>query len=194
VVAVAAAGGWVLTHRGGGAPGGPAQASQHQPGGSHQVKVLKPVGASGFDPLSTSAQDPSNENASEAQYAIDASPRSAWHTQWYATARFGDLKAGTGLLLDMGKAVRLSSVTVSLGADRGANVRIELGNSDARSPATLGSFKTVSRAGNLAGTHTFAVSSATKGRYVLIWFTKLPPHSSGQFEAAVFNVIVRGSH
>jgi hypothetical protein len=194
VVAVAAAGGWVLTHRGGGAAGGSAQAGQHLRSASHQVQVLKPVGASGFDPLSTSAQDPSNENSSQAQYAIDPSPRSAWHTQWYATARFGSLKAGTGLVLDMGRAVRLSSVKVTFGTASGANVRIELGNSDTRSPATLGSFKTVAKANNVVGAHTFAVSSAAEGRYVLIWFTKLPPHSSGQFEAAVFNVIVRGSH
>ena len=45
------------------------------------------------------------------------------------------------------------------------------------------------------GTQTFQASSAAKGRYVLIWFTKLPPQpgSGNQFEAFVYNVVVRGS-
>jgi hypothetical protein len=193
VLAVAAAGGWVLTHRGGIAPGGPAHASQYPSSTSDLMSVLKPVVASGFDPLSTPVQDPSNENTNEARYAIDSNPGSAWHTQWYATARFGHTKAGTGLMLDMGRAVRLSSVTVTFGAVPGANVRVELGNSVTRSPATLASFKTVATADNAVGRHTFAVSSKAAGRYVLIWFTKLPPNSAGKFEAAVFNVIVRGS-
>jgi hypothetical protein len=40
------------------------------------------------------------------------------------------------------------------------------------------------------------VSSKATGRYVLIWFTKLPPKSSGsasQYEAQIFNIVARGS-
>jgi hypothetical protein len=46
-----------------------------------------------------------------------------------------------------------------------------------------------------AGPVTFQASGAAKGRYVLIWFTKLPPlqGSNNQFEALVYNVLVRGS-
>ncbi len=43
--------------------------------------------------------------------AIDASATTAWQTQWYATAEFGSLKTGTGLLVDMGRPVRITSVT-----------------------------------------------------------------------------------
>ena len=49
----------------------------------------------------------------------------------------------------------------------------------------------------MGGTHTFTVHSSATGRYVLIWFTKLPPQSAGstsQFQAKIYNVIVRGSH
>jgi hypothetical protein len=34
----------------------------------------------------------------------------------------------------------------------------------------------------------------SRGRYVLIWFTKLPPAGPGQFAAQIFTVVVRGSY
>jgi hypothetical protein len=39
------------------------------------------------------------------------------------------------------------------------------------------------------------VTSAARGRYVMIWFTSLPPMagSTNQYEAQVYNVVVRGS-
>jgi hypothetical protein len=156
--------------------------------------VLAPVRALGFDPLSSTADDPGNENSNEARYAIDREPGTAWHTQWYATARFGQTKTGTGLILDMGRPVRLSQVKVTFGATPGANVRIELGSSDSRSQATLRTFTTVARATGAGGTHTFPVTSTATGRYVLIWFTRLPPNSAGQYEADVYSVTVKGSH
>jgi hypothetical protein len=96
----------------------------------------------------------------------------------------------------MGKPVRLSSVRVTFGSIPGADVSIEVGNSNVRAQSTLSSFTTVASATGVAGTHTFAVSSKATGRYVLIWFTKLPPKSSGsasQYEAQIFNIVARGS-
>jgi hypothetical protein len=34
---------------------------------------------------------------------------------------------------------------------------------------------------------------ARNSRYVLIWFTKLPPDAAGTFQATVYNVSVEGS-
>jgi hypothetical protein len=46
-----------------------------------------------------------------------------------------------------------------------------------------------------SGTQTFQASGSASGRYVLIWFTKLPPlqGSNGQFEAFIYNVVLHGS-
>lgn len=160
------------------------------------VTVLKPASAQGYDPLSSVADDPGNENTGQARYAIDGSPATAWHTQYYLdNPRFGGLKNGTGLILDMGRAVRLSSVTVSFGPVPGANAQIKVGNSGHRSLAALRTFTTVSRQSGVGGTVTFREYSAITGRYVLIWFTRLPPRtagSTGSYEAEIFNVTVRG--
>ena len=70
------------------------------------MRVLKPLSAGGFDPLSTVANDPGNENTGQARFVIDGDPATAWHTQYYlGNPRFGGLKSGTGLILDMGRPV-----------------------------------------------------------------------------------------
>jgi serine/threonine protein kinase len=159
--------------------------------------VLTPVAAAGFDPLSSPAEDPGNENTGEAHFAVDGNPATAWHTQYYlGNPRFGGLKSGTGLLLGMGRRVRVSSVTVTLGPVPGADLRVEVGNSDTRAPATLRGFTTVARHRNAGGTVTFTARAAAEGRFVLLWFTRLPPQapgSTGLFQAEIFNVVVRGS-
>lgn len=180
-------------------PGGSAR---HQASGHHRVKkivptasssTLVPVKATGFDPLTSAKDDKSNENTQYAAYAIDSDMRSAWDSQWYKTAEFGGLKAGAGLLLDMGKPVTFRSVLVTFGSLPGANVSLLVGNSATRSAANLQSMTTVATQNDVSGPVTFRITSSTTGRFLVIWFTKLPPKPGGHwFMAAVYNVVVRG--
>jgi hypothetical protein len=152
------------------------------------AQVLKPIGAKGV-----------SEPSTKAALAIDGSPATAWSTQYYlGNPRFGGLKNGSGLLVDMGKTVKLSSVTVTFGSTPGANVSIMIGNDGSADSASVGSFATVAQQDGVpGGTTTFDVHSSASGRYVLIWFTKLPPKAdggpSGSFGASIFNIIVKGS-
>lgn len=181
-------------------PGGSAQL---QAAGHHRAKnnvpttsimTLAPVKATGFDPLTSAKDDGSNENTQYAQDAIDPSMGTAWDSQWYKTAEFGGLKAGAGLLLDMGKPVTFRSVLVTFGAIPGADVKLLVGNSVARSAANLESMTTVAAANDVSGPVTFRITSSASGRFLVIWFTKLPPKpgSAHWFMAAVYNVVVRG--
>jgi len=61
------------------------------------ARALTPVSAAAFDPY----DDGQGDNSRLAHLAIDAGPATGWHTDWYATASFGNLKPGTDLLLDM---------------------------------------------------------------------------------------------
>jgi serine/threonine protein kinase len=192
VLAAVAALGWSLSHSSGHTA---AQAGRSQPPSPSTASsvVLKPVQANGFDPLSN---DPGNENNGGAKYAIDSDPSTFWHTDFYLNNPvFGGLKKGTGLILDMGTQVRLSQLTVQFGSKCCANVHIEIGNNNTRSAATLGTFTTVASSSTASGTATFRVSSPVKGRYVLIWFTSLPPMagSSSQYQAQIYDIVVRGS-
>ena len=192
VAAAVGAGVWTLGH-----PGASSATRPPATPGKVAVDLLTPVAAHGFDPLSSVAADPGNENADQAQFAIDGSPTTAWHTQYYVgSPRFGGLKAGTGLILDMGKRVSISSVKVTFGQVPGANVRIEVGNNDTRAPGTLRTFTIVAHRNDIGGIVRFTAHGAPRGRFVLIWFTKLPPRTAGpasQFEAEIFSITVRGS-
>ena len=159
------------------------------------VAALTPVSAHGFDALSSPGHDPGDENDDQAGYAIDGDQATAWSTQHYlASPFFGGLKSGTGLILDMGRLVRLRSVTVTFGAAPGADVAIEIGNDNTLAVATLSTFTTVATADDVGGTHTFTTRSPATGRYVLVWFTKLPPDGHAGYDAQIYNIVVRGSH
>jgi hypothetical protein len=156
--------------------------------------VLKPVSAHGFDALNLS--DPGDENDNQAANAINGNP-AGWTSQDYRTASLGNLKAGTGLILDMGRPIKLSSITVQFGASAGADVQIKMGSSNTRSAANLQSMKTVASADNVGGTFDFRATTAGTGQYIVIWFTKMPPApaSAGSpgFAAQILSIIVRGT-
>jgi hypothetical protein len=112
-----------------------------------------------------------------------------WYSSWYASPEFGNLQSGTGLLLDMGGAVKLSGLRLVLGDPLGADVQVRVGNS-----ATLAGLATAASAADVGGTVRLPVTSAVSGRYVLVWFTKLPPNGQpGQYQVAVYSVTVTGT-
>jgi hypothetical protein len=167
---------------------GTARRSRHHPVSAvtHPAsQVLTPVSAAGFDETSTNAH-----------LAIDGNPSTAWQTQYYiGNPVFGGLKAGSGLILDMGKPVRVQSVQVTFGPVAGANVQIKLGTSNQQGTTAADSMPTIASANDVSGTRTFTATGKVTGRYLLIWFTKLPPKrgTPNQYQAEIFNVVVRGT-
>ena len=128
------------------------------------------------------------DNPELARLAIDGSPATAWHTQWYATAAFGNLKPGTGLLLDMGRPVTITSVQIMLGAMTGADFQLRAGDEP-----VLADLRPVAQATDGGGVITMRPARPAKARYLLLWFTRLPPDSSGTFEAIIYDVRLHGT-
>jgi hypothetical protein len=156
--------------------------------------VLKPVGDTTFNILGS---PPGNtEDPATAGLAIDNSLSTAWSTSYYFQANFGGLKSGTGLLIDMGREVRLSQVTVLFGSQCCTTAEIYLGNSNTMSGDALSNFTKVAPAATSSGEHVYTVTSSATGRYVLIWLTgNLPPMQgqSGKYQALIYNVAIRGN-
>jgi hypothetical protein len=196
IVAAAGIAGWALSHRGAGraAAGLSPTHSTSSPSPSAAASVvLRPVGANSFDIY---GNDNGNEDADGAKYAIDNSSSTFWHTDYYFTyPNFGNLKPGTGLILDMGEQVRLSQVVVQFGTSCCAHVDIEIGNSNDPVPSTLGTFTQVASSVSAFGVTDFNVTSKVTGRYVLIWITRLPPlaGTNNRYEAQIYNVLIHGS-
>jgi hypothetical protein len=156
--------------------------------------VLTPAGVSTFNIFGKPAGN--TEDPESAGQAIDGSLSTSWATSYYlGSPAFGGLKSGTGLLLDMGKAVKLSQVEVLFGSQCCTSAEIYIGNSNAMSQTALNNFTKVAPSATASGSHTFTVNSSATGRYVLIWITSLPPMqgSSGKYQALIYNIVVRGT-
>ena len=147
------------------------------------VQVLTPVKAAAFGPGGTKAGD----NPRHAAAVIDGSHATSWRSDWYTTAAFGNLKPGTGLLLDMGRRVTITSAQIMLGAIRGSDVQLRAGN-----VPVLAGLREVASAAGAGGTVRMRPTAAVRAKYVLIWFTRLPPDATGTFQASVHGVHLHG--
>jgi hypothetical protein len=127
------------------------------------------------------------DNPQDARLAIDHSRATAWTTDWYTSARFGNLYPGTGLLLDMGRPVTITSAQIILGRAPGASFQLRVGSAPA-----LADLPPVAHAAGASGAVRLRLSTPAHGRYVLIWFTRLPVSPDGNFQASVHNVRLEG--
>jgi hypothetical protein len=138
------------------------------------VTDVTPVSATAFGPGGTSDGD----NPQDASLALSGNPATPWHTDWYATAAFGNLKAGTGLLLDLGRTLTITGATIRLGNIPGADFQLRAGTST----ADLATAASDSGAGGLVR---LRLPSPVRAQYLLIWFTLLPPDDDGTYQAYV---------
>jgi hypothetical protein len=88
----------------------------------------------------------------------------------------------------MGNAVTVSSVRLALGSQSGADVQVRVGNSEA-----MADLARVASATDVGSAVRLSVAPPSKGRYVLIWFTRLPPNSQGQYQIDVYGVTIDGT-
>jgi hypothetical protein len=147
------------------------------------VRALAPVRATAYGVSGVGQGD----NPQTAPQAIDRSPATAWRTDWYTSARFGNLYPGTGLLLVMRRPVTVTAARISLGRIPGASLQLRVG-----AAPVLAALRPVAHAADTGGVVRLRLASPAHGRYVLIWFTRLPPKADGTFQASVYNVRLAG--
>ena len=143
------------------------------------MQALTPASVAAFGPRG--GDDPQN-----AALAVRGNPATPWRTDWYTSPSFGNLYAGTGLLLDMGRTVTISSVRLSLGVP-GADLQLRAGGTP-----VLADLHTVATSTGAGGTVELSLTSPAHARYLLIWFTKLPPDNAGTYQASIYRITVRG--
>ena len=153
----------------------PAQARPHS---------LPAVSAAAFSARGGMGQ---GDDPQDARLAIDGLPGTAWHTDWYTTALFGNLYAGTGLIVDMGRPVTITAVRLTLGPAAGAQVAIRVGDRP-----VLADMPRVARSAGPGGVIRMTLARPAKGRYLLVWFTRLPPDPAGTYKAEIYGIGVKG--
>jgi hypothetical protein len=174
VVAVAVIAGIVIAVTRHGGPAGRTSLTT-----STRPVVLRVASASAFAGGGGSADHPE-----EASLAVDGKPSTAWYTQHYASAQFGQLRSGSGLLLDLGRSATVKTVRVTL-AVPGVAVQLKAGDAT----GSLLSAHPVAAAESTGAA--WVVHPDTKARYWLLWFTKLAP-SGGGYRAGVAEVAFTG--
>ena len=147
-----------------------------------RVQALEPVSAVAFGPHGTADGD----NPQIATRVL-TDPAMGWVSQWYATPSFGDLKQGTGLLLDLGRTVTVTTVTLTLGSPPGTSLELRLGAAPDLTALPVVATGTATR-----DQLSLPLASPAKGRYVLLWFTRLPPDDAGTYELFVHQVAIKG--
>jgi len=129
---------------------------------------------------------PDGENPQNAARALSGDAATPWLSDWYASPDFFDLPVGTGLLLDMGRTVSVTSVRVSING-HGADLELRAGSQP--TPAWLPEVAAVSAAGGTVRLHP---NAPVHVRYLLIWFTHLPPDPAGTYQASIYQITVQG--
>jgi hypothetical protein len=189
-VALLAGVGWVLIrHATAGQATGPGRKGAASPAHRSPApqrapwRALHPASAQAFDPYGDGQAD----NNQLAPLTIDRNPATAWHTDWYTTQRFGNLKPGTGLLLTMGHRVTIGRANIRLGRTPGASLQLRAG----ATAASLKDLPVIARETGASGWVRMRFRPV-HARYLLIWFTSLPPDRSGTFQASIFEVRLQG--
>jgi serine/threonine protein kinase len=154
--------------------------------GPKKPAANKPIairGARDFDPFSSDH----SEKPADVGKIYDNDPSTYWQTDFYLSPEFGNLKPGVGVILDLGKVQQVGKATVTFLGD--TSVELRAASADAGSEPT--SFDAYSKVASGSGTNVVLMpDKSLKTRYLLVWLTKLPSDSAGQWRGRVADVKV----
>jgi cytoskeletal protein RodZ len=164
------------------APASPTAAPSTAPASPVAAQALSAASVAAFGPGGAGSGD----NPGQAARAVSGNAATPWTSDWYDTSDFGGLQAGTGLLLDMGRTVTITSVRLALG-NPGGDLQLRVGGTP-----VLAGLRTVAASAGAGGTVQLSLAAPAHARYLLIWFIKLPADSAGTYQASIYDITVRG--
>ncbi|MGP3967859.1 serine/threonine protein kinase [Streptomyces sp. 6N223] len=157
-------------------------AEQNEPA---QPEPLTIRDATDFDPFDDAAE----ENPEYVSGAIDADPATEWHTNNYYGPGFGNLKPGVGLVLDLGEAQKVRTLTVDVVGATGVEFRAASPGTTTM-PTSLDDYAVIDRA---TGDFLRLRSEVpVETRFVLVWLTELPMGDDGNYRGRITGVTVSG--
>ncbi len=169
--------------------GGTSSGSSDSPSSSTATSgsPIKIAGVRDFDPEG----DPPEENPDTVGNAIDGDPGTSWQTMTYrGNPALGGLKRGVGLMLDLGKDQKASSLTIRF---KGAPTSFEVYAAPAGVTAAPDSVDQLDKVGGRSSAPertTVKLDPAPSTRYLLVWLTKLPAGDGG-YRGEITDITVR---
>lgn len=149
--------------------------------------VGKPIAiqdAHDFDPNGTDG----SEYPEDVYKVYDDDPNSYWQTSYYEGAKFGNLKPGVGVILDLGKVQQVGKVTVSFMGSTSVELLAASGDAGTMPTSLDGYTKAADGSGT---TVTLKPDETLKSRYLLVWLTELPIQADdGKWRGRVLDVKV----
>jgi hypothetical protein len=120
------------------------------------------------------------ENPGAVPNAFDDDPTTTWETERYASAAFGGLKDGVGLIVDFGSPTEVARVDL---ATTGGGAQYELRAADALG-ARPEDYRVVARATAEQEAVTLTPPEGTQARWYVVWITQLRDVDGG-FRAGI---------
>jgi hypothetical protein len=160
----------------GGPTSGSPSSNQSQSAAANAGAAITFAGVRDFDPDG----DPPEENPDTAKFAIDGDPSTSWTTVTYrGNPALGGLKPGVGLMLDLGKEQRVSSVTVHFNGTPTSYDVYAAPAGVTEAPDSVDQLDKVGGQQSAPEKSTATLDSKPSTRYLLVWLTRLPKVEGG---------------
>jgi hypothetical protein len=138
-------------------------------------------------------------NAGEAAKTVDKDRSTGWDTEGFNSPKFGNLKPGMGVLINLGSLRNVAYVRMETNAP-GVSVEIRTGATDPgdSSNGDKKIVETYKKLGQTEVTDGFvkvldSFDDNTKYQYVLVWLTQLPKGDDGRYRISVTDIEVFGN-
>ncbi len=160
----------------------------YSPPEASEVTTLPVVRAVAIDPEGADG----GENPAEAPLAVDGDAETGWRTsQYFGSADFAGLKAGVGLVLDLGDVHELTTVRIDV-AGGPTSLSVYTSSTQERLPSSPVGMRLVASQRAVEDTVTFRLDDRVLSRYVVVWVSRVPEVSPGVFQGRLTEVRIRG--
>ncbi len=145
------------------------------------------VAGTDFDPQG----DDGTENTNEVPRAYDGDAGTKWETLTYrGTSKFGNLKDGVGLIVDLGQVREVREVKLRLDPGADLEIRVPAESGLTEPPKSSAEQWRVVASESKAGQNTdVTLDEPAAARFVLVYLTDLPP-APGGFQGGIYEVQV----
>jgi len=148
--------------------------------------------AAAFDP--TADKGNGEENDDQVPLSHDGKPDTAWRTSTYLNkATFGGLKAGVGVVYDLGESVDVRTVELTLEGNP-SSIQILAPKTDAGGVSapkdSVSDWMVVAQDDKAGTTVSLSTPQAIPTRWVLVYFTSLPNIGGNRYRGGIAEVVI----